>query len=243
MYKYRSQFLLIAGLLFLSACSSYNKIPYFQNINRSAPTRENISNFTALTIQNSDILDVSVNSLNPLAYNDSTTRITGYLVDHNGEIKLPMIGKIKVTGLTTSVVGEQIEQKLQTYLSEPTVNVRILNFKIAVLGDVLKPDNYKVLNERITIMEALSLAGDLNITAKRNNIILIREIDGKREYIPMDISSSKIFQSPYYYLKNNDVIYVQPDKTKYATVDGSYRTFSLVLSALSIAAIILTNVL
>jgi polysaccharide export outer membrane protein len=243
MYKYRSQFLLIAGLLFLSACSSYNKIPYFQNINRSAPTRENISNFTALTIQNSDILDVSVNSLNPLAYNDSTTRITGYLVDHNGEIKLPMIGKLKVTGLTTSVVGEQIEQKLQTYLSEPTVNVRILNFKIAVLGDVLKPDNYKVLNERITIMEALSLAGDLNITAKRNNIILIREIDGKREYIPMDISSSKIFQSPYYYLKNNDVIYVQPDKTKYATVDGSYRTFSLVLSALSIAAIILTNVL
>ncbi|MBG6236985.1 polysaccharide export outer membrane protein [Pedobacter sp. CAN_A7] len=243
MYKYRSQFLLIAGLLFLSACSSYNKIPYFQNINRSAPTRENISNFTALTIQNSDILDVSVNSLNPLAYNDSTTRIKGYLVDHNGEIKLPMIGKLKVTGLTTSVVGEQIEQKLLTYLSEPTVNVRILNFKIAVLGDVLKPDNYQVLNERITIMEALSLAGDLNITAKRNNIILIREIDGKREYIPMDISSSKIFQSPYYYLKNNDVIYVQPDKTKYATVDGSYRTFSLVLSALSIAAIILTNVL
>ena len=243
MYKYRSQFLLIAGLLFLSACSSYNKIPYFQNINRSAPTRENISNFTALTIQNSDILDVSVNSLNPLAYNDSTTRIKGYLVDHNGEIKLPMIGKLKVTGLTTSVVGEQIEQKLLTYLSEPTVNVRILNFKIAVLGDVLKPDNYQVLNERITIMEALSLAGDLNITAKRNNIILIREIDGKREYIPLDISSSKIFQSPYYYLKNNDVIYVQPDKTKYATVDGSYRTFSLVLSALSIAAIILTNVL
>jgi polysaccharide export outer membrane protein len=243
MFKHRSKLFLIAGLLFLSACSSYNKIPYFQNINRSAPTRENISNFTALTIQNSDILDVSVNSLNPLAYNDSTTRTKGYLVDQNGEIKLPMIGKLKVTGLTTSVVGEQIEQKLQTYLSEPTVNVRMLNFKIAVLGDVLKPDNYKVLNERITIMEALSLAGDLNITAKRDNIILIREIDGKREYIPMDISSSKIFQSPYYYLKNNDVIYVQPDKTKYATVDGSYRTFSLVLSALSIAAIILTNVL
>jgi polysaccharide export outer membrane protein len=243
MFKHRSKLFLIAGLLFLSACSSYNKIPYFQNINRSAPTRENISNFTALTIQNSDILDVSVNSLNPLAYNDSTTRISGYLVDHNGEIKLPMVGKLKVTGLTTSVVAEQIEQKLRTYLSEPTVNVRMLNFKIAVLGDVLKPDNYKVLNERITIMEALSLAGDLNITAKRDNIILIREIDGKREYIPMDISSSKIFQSPYYYLKNNDVIYVQPDKTKYATVDGSYRTFSLVLSALSIAAIILTNVL
>jgi polysaccharide export outer membrane protein len=243
MFKQRSQLFLIVGLLFLSACNSYQKIPYFQNINRSAPTREEINNFTALTIQNSDILDVSVNSLNPLAYNDSTTRVSGYLVDHHGEIKLPMIGKVKVTGLTTSVVGEQIEQKLQTYLSQPTVNVRILNFKIAVLGDVLKPDNYKIPNERITIMEALSMAGDLNITAKRDNIILIREIDGKREYIPMDISSSKIFQSPYYYLKNNDVIYVQPDKTKYASVDGSYRTFSLVLSALSIAAIILTNVL
>jgi len=232
-----------AVLLSLTSCNAYRKIPYFQNINRSAQTKENIDNFTPLTIQASDILSITVSSLNPLAYSDSSGRVAGYLVDQNGEIKLPLIGKVAVAGLTTSVVGDQIQKKLLPYLKEPAVNVRMLNFKVAVLGDVVKPDVYKVPSERITVTEALSMAGDLNITAKRNNLLLIREIDGKREYIPMDLTSSAIFHSPYYYLKNNDVIYVQPDKTKYATVDGSYRTYSLILSALSIAAIILTNVL
>ena len=117
----------------------------------------------------------------------------------------------------------------------------MLNFKVSVMGDVLKPDVYKIQSERVTVTEALTMAGDLNITAKRKNILLIREIDGKREYVPIDITSAKLFTSPYYYLKNNDILYVQPDKTKYASVDGGYRTVSLVLSALSIVAIVLSN--
>ncbi|WP_432713883.1 polysaccharide biosynthesis/export family protein [Pedobacter sp.] len=191
MCKFKLYLLFFTGL-FLSACNAYQKIPYFQNISRTAPTRESINNFTSLTIQNSDILDVSVSSLNPKAYADSASKSIGYLVDQNGEISLPLIGKHKVAGLTTSVVAAELQLKLVKYLSEPAVNVRVLNFKVAILGDVLRPDTYKVASERITVTEALSMAGDLNITAKRNDILLIRELDGKREYIPMDITSSKI---------------------------------------------------
>src|SRR5690606_29409292 len=127
-----------------------------------------------------------------------------------------------------------------TYLSEPVVNIRMLNFKISVMGDVLRPGVYPVQNERITLPEALTLAGDLQITAIRQ-LILIRELEGKREFIPIDLTSTAFFNSPYYYLKNNDVIYVQPDKTKFATVDRSYRTASILLSGLSVVAIVFST--
>lgn len=243
MLKNSTLLLLIAGLLAFFSCNSYRRIPYFQDVNREKRAIEDINNFSPLTIQPSDILSVTVSSLNPLAYNDSAGRELGYLVNQDGEVSLPLIGKVQVAGLTTSVVEDQIQEKLTAYLTQPSVNVRVLNFKVAILGDVSRPDVYQVPSERITITEALSMAGDLNITARRNDLLLIREVNGKREYVPLDLTSSDIFHSPYYYLKNNDVIYVQPDKTKYATVDGSYRTFSLVLSGLSIVAIILTNIL
>ena len=243
MNKYLSFLVIIASILLFASCSSYKNVPYFQNLNRSKPSSEAIENFSPLTIQPSDILGITVSSLNPQAWSDSSHMETGYLVDQQGEIKLPLVGRIKVGGLTSPVVGEQIQKRLLPYLKEPSVNVRILNFKVSVFGDVAKPDVYKVPNERLTVTEALSMAGDLNITAKRNNILLIRETDGKREYIPLDLTSSNVFHSPYYYLKNNDVIYVEPDKTKYASVDNNYRTISLILSAASIVAIILSNAL
>jgi polysaccharide export outer membrane protein len=124
---------------------------------------------------------------------------------------------------------------------EPTVSIRIINFKVAIYGDVLKPDVYTLQNERTTITQALSLAGDLNITAIRKNIILIRETNGIRNYIPIDLRSKDIFQSPYYYLKNNDEIYVQPDRTKYAPLDRGYRTATLVVSAMSVIFLALLN--
>lgn len=243
MYKHSIFLVLGAAFFLLSACNSYKNVPYFQNINRVNDTREQIANFTPLTIQSSDILSVNVTSLNPLAYSDSSSRTSGYVVDQNGQIGLPLIGKVDVAGLTTSVAAERIQKKLLPFLKEPAVNVRMLNFKIAVFGDVAKPDVFKVASERITFTEALSMAGDLNITARRTDVLLIREIDGKREFIPMDLTTANVFHSPYYYLKNNDVIYVQPDKTKYANVDGSYRNWSLILSGLSIVAIILSNAL
>ena len=113
---------------------------------------------------------------------------------------------MKVSGLTTEEVSQQLTSNLLPYLNKPIVNVRVLNFKISVFGDVLKPDVFTIQNEHININEALALAGDLNITAKRDNILLIREQNGKRQYFPVDLTKKEIFESPYYYLQNNDIL-------------------------------------
>ncbi|WP_295719173.1 polysaccharide biosynthesis/export family protein [Mucilaginibacter sp.] len=229
--------------IILSSCNSYKNIPYFQDLKRSSNLNDNIDNFSPLTIQTEDILGISVSSLNPEAWKDESNKETGYLVDLDGNIQLPLVGSIKVAGFTTNVIRQQIQKKLTTYLKEPSVNVRLLNFKISVIGDVARPDVFKIQNERVTITEALGLAGDLNITGLRNNVLLIRELNGKREYVNIDLTSASLFKSPYYYLKNNDVIYVQPDKTKSNSGDRSYRTVSLILSALSVLTIVLTSVI
>ncbi len=250
--------LIIAVLVitFLSSCGSYTNIPYFKDLNKLTPTEEQISNYSPFTIQNSDVLGINVSSRNPESSaifnrangnNDDSPQnssqnpsMAGYLVDQKGEIHLPLIGTMKVSGLTTSALRDTLNKLLVTYYKDPVTNVRILNIKVAVYGDVLHPNVYNLQNERTTITQALSLAGDLNITALRN-IILIREVDGKRSYIPINLNSKNLFESPYFYLKNNDEIYVQPDRTKYATVDRGYRTATLVLSGLSIIAIVLSN--
>ncbi|MCF0042549.1 polysaccharide biosynthesis/export family protein [Dyadobacter fanqingshengii] len=247
----------IITLLFLSSCGSYKHIPYFQDLKPSEVSQEEVSNFSAITIQKADILGINVNSRNPESsaifnYNlnrangpsmdqPSDSPVVGYLVDEKGEINLPLVGNMKVAGMTTSELREKLSQTLLTYYKDPVVNIRLLNFKVSVFGDVARPDVYRLQNERTTITQALSLAGDLNITAMRTNILLVREQDGKRSFITIDLTSKKLFDSPYYYLKNNDEIYVQPDRTKYATVDRGYRVTTLILSGLSIIAIVLSN--
>jgi polysaccharide export outer membrane protein len=145
---------------------------------------------------------------------------------------------MKVAGLNTGNLTDQLQTRLSTTFTKPVVNVRLMNFKISVLGDVLKPDVYTIQNERITLTEALGLAGDLNITAVRNNILLIREINGKREYIPIDLTSKKLFDSPYYYLKNHDVIYVTPNRSKISNNNtAGFQKASLIISALSVVAL------
>ncbi|KQS31509.1 polysaccharide biosynthesis/export family protein [Dyadobacter sp. Leaf189] len=244
-------------MLFFASCSSYKNVPYFKDLNQALPSVDTVANYTSLTVQTDDILGINVTSLNPEASvifnynlgrvngnnfdNSNGNPVLGYLVDKDGNIQLPLIGSFKVAGLTTAQVRENMTKRLTTYLREPVVNIRLLNFRISVLGDVLRPDNYNVQKERITVIEAISMAGDLNITANRTNIVLIRERDGKREYYPIDLTSKKVFDQPFYYLKNNDIIYVKPERTKFAAVDRSYRTASLVLSALSIIAIVITQ--
>ncbi|RYE30173.1 MAG: polysaccharide export protein, partial [Sphingobacteriales bacterium] len=219
--------------------------------------QEQINNQKVLKIQKNDILAITVNSLNPEASaifnmgvsnstvassaSGSSTTPNGYLVDQNGNIQLPLIGSVQVFGLTTAQARDALEKKLIVYLKEPVVALRVSNFRVSVLGDVLRPGVYPVNNERLNISEALSMAGDLNITAERNNLLLIREDRGVREYIRLDMQSKNLFTSPHYYLQNNDILYIQPGKAKYASVDASYRNVSLVISALSVIALLITR--
>jgi len=163
------------------------------------------------------------------------------MVDEKGTIQLPLVGSVKIEGLTTTEARELIQSKLINYLKEPVVSLRLINFRVSVLGDVARPGVYPVNNERVNVSEALSMAGDLSITAVRNNVLLVRETDGKRQYIRLNMQSKELFNSPYYYLQNNDVLYIQPGNAKYASVDSSYRNVSIILSALSVIALIISR--
>jgi polysaccharide biosynthesis/export protein len=256
--KRETYFYLSFLLILISSCSSYKNVPYFQDLNHAEITQDQVNNYSPLLIQPADILGINVNSRNPESsaiFNYNLNRInggpidnagenpiTGYQVDDKGNIQLPLIGNLKVAGLTTSQLSAKLDELLLTYYKDPVVNTRLINFKVSIFGDVLRPNVYTLQNERTTITEALSLAGDLNITAKRTNIILIREQDGKRNYIPIDLTSKKIFDSPYYYLRNNDEIYVQADRVKYSQVDSRFQVASLVLAALSVVAIVFSAV-
>lgn len=247
--------LLIGLVLFNFSCTSYKNIPYFQNVSRDSITVEPIQNYSQLTIQPGDLLGIHVSSLNIEAssifnYNlerpfgnsnlerSEENAVTGYLVSSDGFIRMPMIGEVQVSGLTTLAITKVLETKLSTVLKGVTVNTRILNFKVSVLGDVKNPGSFVLTNERITLTEALSRAGDLNITGIRN-ILLIREVDGKRIYVPIDMTSKNIITSPYYYLKNNDVIYVKPNRARAEDNGSTFQRAGLIVSVLSIIAILL----
>ena len=247
--------LLFAAVILLSSCDSYKQVPYFQDLNRGSVVQENIKNLSTYTIQPADILGIYISdaynkeaaeafnpNLNRLNGNimdaASNNPIIGYLVDEKGNIQLPLLGTMKVQGYTLAELREQLLKVLPQYMKAPIINIRITNFKISVMGDVLKPDTYTFQTDQVTITQALAAAGDLNITAKRTSLLLVREVDGKRIFVPLDLTSKNLFESPYFYLKNNDILYVDPDRTKFALVDRGYRNLSIIIGFASVLAVV-----
>lgn len=256
--------LVFLALLFMvslgSSCVSSKKIAYFQDIQTIKNARlDSAIAFTEPTIQADDILSINIFTLNPqsgvvvnqaasnpaLGGNSNisqNTQSTGFLVDKNGEIELSLIGKVKVAGLTTYEARELIRTKAAEYYKQPNVQLRFANFKVSVLGEVTNPSTYTLPNEKVTILDALSLAGDLTIYGKRDNILIVRDNNGKKEFARLDLNSSNIFNSPFYYLKQNDVVYVEPNKRKVAaTNSGQIQTISVIASVLSVIVIAISN--
>lgn len=207
-----------------------------------------------LVIQNNDLLSISVSSLNPEAsavFNQpnnanannntaTTTQVTGYLVDGNGDIQFPFLGTLKAAGLTKDELKDKLTKALvdKKLLVDPIIVVRFLNFKVTVLGEVAHPTVVTVPSERISLLEAIGLAGDLTIYAQRDNVLVIREEDGKKVTHRLNLNSTELFGSPYYYLKSNDVVYVEPNKNKVASVSRAQQWIPILLSALSLGVIV-----
>jgi polysaccharide export outer membrane protein len=143
--------------------------------------------------------------------------IKTYLIDKEGFINFPVIGKIHLADLTRVQANKKMVDLVSVYIKNPIVNIKILNYKISVLGEVNKPGSYSIQSERVTILEAIGMAGDLTIYGKRDNVILIREIDGKKSYNRIDLTNGSFLESPFYYLTQNDLIIVEPNKTKMNT--------------------------
>lgn len=239
----------------LASCESYKNIPYYQDVQKGAVTTEKVNNLTPYLIHKGDILGINITSRNPetvttfnynlarvngSAYNTSPDNpVIGYMVDDNGNVHLPLVGDIKMEGLSISQATKQLSDTLVTYLKDAVVNIRVVNFKVFVYGDVARPNAYTIADQRATITQVLTMAGDLNITALRKKVLLIRNEDGERKYIYLDLTSKKIFDSPYFYLKNNDEIYVSPGRSK--TTANVLPVVGIVISALSVIAIVLTR--
>lgn len=255
--------LAFAALIGLQSCASYKKVPYFKNIPDSAYMYQNgvtieTVPYTDVKLQPDDILQVSILTIDPTVGNNSgigtsmdmvpdpmssgtagNKNISGYLVDKDGNIELPLAGKVKVAGLTTSQAREAIKQKASVFYKEPIVNVRLANFKVTILGEVLRPGNYLVASEKATVLDALGLAGDMTVYGKRENVMLLRREEGKQRVVRMNLNSTDLIGSPYYYLRQGDVVYVEPTKSKAAASDISMvRTYGIISTSLSLLIVI-----
>ena len=226
------------------SCTSNKNIIYLQS-NGEQQSKGQSATYEPM-LQSDDALMIVVSAENPevaAPYNmiqRATPTTPGnqgdfisYLIDKEGYVDVPMLGKIKLAGLTRRAAIEKIKSLLANHIKDPLVNIRILNFKVSVLGEVNRPGVHTIQSERITLLEALSLSGDMTIYGKRNSILIIREKDGEKEIKKVDITKRDFINSPYYYLSQNDVVYVEPNKTKVnASVVGP--NISVGISALSL---------
>ena len=239
-------------IAFLASCSAPKEVLYLQDI--ASIKEENIDKNYEVIIHKDDLLAILVNSKDPelaLPFNmpvvtyqigaqtTAQQRLLGYRVDQNGDIDFPILGKIHVEGLTRMQVTELIKQKLMSedLIKDPIVTVQFLNFKVSVMGEVTRPGTFDISGDRITLLEALSMAGDLTIYGRRDRVAVIREKDGKRRILYHDLRSSEIFQSPCYYLQQNDIVYVEPNKAKTGQSRiNSNNSVGVWLSAVSVLA-------
>lgn len=241
----------IIALLILSSCTARKDVVYFQDEPMSEAEIKNFN--TELVYNTDDLLTIDVSSLVPeasrpfnmpvVSYSESVINAQGilkmqtYLINAKGEIEFPVLGTLKIGGLTRSQATNYLKERLSEYIKDPIVNIRLANFTITIIGDVNKPGTYTIQDERITLPEALGLAGDLSNTALRKNILLIRDINGEKHFAKLDLTSVSIVNSPMYYLAQNDVIYVEPNNAKIKSSTYNPNT-AVIISAISTLATI-----
>lgn len=261
--KIRRLFLpLITTLLFVS-CGTMEEIAYVYDAPRdtTVPLKGEFSK----GIQANDLLSIYVESEEPsstIQFNQETNKIAmsttgvvmnpatgassvpGYLVNNEGDIIFPVLGTIHVLGLTHNELAKLIEKRLvdEGHIKDPRVTVKLMNFKVCVLGDVQKPGELLVTGERLTIFEALSMVGDLTIYGQRYNVTVIREENGQRVIGELDLSSKNVFDSPYYYLHQNDVVYVEPNMRRKKLAARDPNLISYISSAVSVVSVISTTI-
>lgn len=245
----RKIFALAVLLIVLGSCASRDKIRYYKGI-EDAAYADSISYNPVL--KQDDLLSIIVSSpsveatanFNVMSYGVGTTGAVpgeiqeqptylAYLIDNEGYIDFPVLGPLKLGGLTRNQALTLIKGKLRNYIKDPFVTMRILNFKVSVQGEVTHPGTFPIKSERITLPEALAMAGDLTIYGRRDNVLIIRENEGKKTYNFVDLTNADFINSAFYYLSQNDVVYVEPNKVKMNSAAVG-PNITVILSSLSI---------
>jgi len=254
--KIRSTFILLLACtaVFFASCASRESVVYYQNVEDVLKKNNAVTNFETY-LQPDDLLMIIVsaqdkeaaapfNLINTMTTNPTNPAGTGqaqqqlYLVDNKGNIEFPVLGTIKVSGLTKKQAIDYLSSEISKYIIQPIVNMRIMNFKVTVQGEVNRPGIHTVVSERLTLSDAIALSGDLTVYGKRDNILVIREVEGKRVPYRIDMTKADFMTSPYYYLNQNDIVYVEPNKTRVnSSVVGPNLTLGI--SALSLLVTII----
>jgi polysaccharide export outer membrane protein len=222
--------------LLLNSCGSvkYPEMVMMQNIENQLA---GIDTLPALKIQPDDLLSIQVSSRVPeaiIAFQNLQSTATagagenalgiqeGYRVDESGNIHLPYIGKIQATGKSVMQLRQELSNKLLAYIPDATVQVRFLNFRVTIIGEVTRPNAYIIPNERLNILEAIGMAGDFTPYARRSNVLIIRERNQVREMVRVNTQDASLFSSPYFYLQPNDIIYIEPLEAKQYATQGDF---------------------
>lgn len=263
MKRYTIPFVVLMAMLVLASCSSSKKVAYFQNI-QSVDFDKSKGLYDARILPK-DMLTITVNTQTPEAatpfnlavanvisaggqLSSGSGSLQGYLVDNGGNINFPVVGKLHVQGLTKTQCQDLIAEKISPYLAKsekPVVTVRMSSYHVTVMGEVNSPKVVPVATEKMSVMEALAEAGDLTIYGKRDNVILIRETEtGQKEYHQLNLNDANIFNSPYYYLQQNDIIYVEPNgvKAKNSAIGSSTTLWFSFVSILTSVAALVVNI-
>lgn len=256
MPKFLSLMFVTTLCFLMGSCASSEKFALLQNV--TANSQSKTADFQAV-LQPDDLLMIIISTDNPIIaqpYNLSTVNVAGieteigimqqrqlnYQIDQEGNIQMPNLGTVKAAGKTRNQLMVDINKLLEGKIENPVITIRILNYKVSVQGEVNKPGTFTVATERITLLEALSMAGDLTIYGKRDNILIIREENGVKSFQKVDITKGDFVDSPYYYLSQNDVVYVEPNKTRVnSSVVGPNITVGISALSLIITIIALTT--
>ena len=270
MYSIKNKLSLVVflGVLLMTSCAPVKNIAYFQKLDTKKDSMKlemaSIQLFDA-RIKPKDLLSITVvtseyeaskayNLTVPQLYTGTTNYYTltspptlqNYLVDNDGDIDFPVFGKLKVAGLDRKEFEKVLQDKLAPAFSKerPIVTIRIINYSVNILGEVLRPGKYETTNERLTIFDGLALAGDMTINGRRNNVTVLREnIDGTKKFYTLNLNNKDIIYSPAYYLEQNDVVYVEPNASKSRSSNfGAAESFtiSVVSTLFSLASLIIT---
>ena len=249
MQLFKNYFIILLFNSFLFSCATKKNIIYFQDDNK---IEFESKSYIEETIKKNDILNINVSALDMTSvtpflkdkvgsYNENQRLIDGFKVDEKGEINLPLIGKIKISGMTEENAERLLEKSLREKIIDPVVNITILTYRVTVLGEVKNPGTFEIYNPKINLIQAIGLAGDITINGKRKNITLIREINGKKIKNNIDLTKTDFLESDYYYLKNNDIIYIEPSYAKIKNsgyigqISNVATIFSLIMSIIILA--------
>lgn len=252
-FKIRKFWPIYMVVFLMMSCASRKEVVYLQDVGNFETQVDNNKSATKFKVD--DLVSIHVSSLNPeisapfnLYGGPSTgamkTDQVSYLVDQDGMIDFPVIGKIKIEGLSPDELRVLLRQKLSDYLKDPIINIRLINFTVTILGQVGRPGTYPVNGEQISILEALGMAGDLTLRAKRDNILVMRDFNGTKVYSRLDLTSKNVVKSPVFYLSQNDVVYVEPNKVGIRDTSlgsSTSLTWAILSTVITTSALLITR--